>query len=179
MTELAYKFTLPGARSPFTGFIWPVGEWVEVEGEIAVCRNGIHACRPEALPRWLNDELWLVELEEIEEEREGLLLARRARLLARVEAWNEEASRELAQSCAAVITRLADEHPHDDLLQRRAQMIPEIAAGPDPSATALSMYTTAHAADEIDPGSYWAERRRQAEWLRDRLQLDAVAAGSA
>ncbi len=33
MTELAYKFTKPGAVSPFTGFEWPVGEWVEVEGE--------------------------------------------------------------------------------------------------------------------------------------------------
>ena len=34
MTELAYKFTRPGARSPFSGFMWPVGEWVEVEGEV-------------------------------------------------------------------------------------------------------------------------------------------------
>jgi hypothetical protein len=177
VTELAYKFTLPGARSPFTGFAWPVGEWVEAEGEIALCRNGIHACRPEALPRWLNDELWLVELDELEEERDGVLLARRARLLMRIESWNEETSRELARSCAAVIARLAAEHPQDELLQRRAKMIPEIADGSDPSATALSMYTTAHAADEIAPGSYWVERRRQAEWLVERLQLDGVAAG--
>jgi hypothetical protein len=179
VTELAYKFTLPGARSPFTGFVWPVGEWVEADGEIALCRSGFHACRPDALPRWLNDELWLVELDEIEEERDGLLLARRARLLVRVDAWNEETARELARSCAAVIAQLAAEHPHDDLLQRRAQMIPEIADGPDPSAAALAMYTTAHAADEIAPGSYWVERRRQAEWLRERLQLDGVAAGVA
>lgn len=179
MTELAYKFTRPGARSPFTGFAWPVGEWVEADGEIALCRNGFHACRVEALPRWLNDELWLVEVDDVEEERDGLLLARRARLLVRIEAWNEETSRELARSCAAVIERLAAEHPHDDLLRRRAQMIPEIAVGPDPSAAALSMYTTAHAADEVAPGSYWGERRRQAEWLRERLQLDTVAAGAA
>jgi hypothetical protein len=179
VTELAYKFTRPGARSPFTGFAWPVGEWVEAEGEIALCRNGIHACRVEELPRWLNDELWLVEVDDVEEERDGLLLARRARLLVRIEAWNEETSRELARSCAAVIRELAAEHPQDELLQRRAQMIPEIAGGPDPSAAALSMYTTAHAADEVAPGSYWAERRRQAEWLRERLQLDTVAAGAA
>ena len=29
MTQLAFKFTRPGARSPFTGFEWPQGEWVE------------------------------------------------------------------------------------------------------------------------------------------------------
>ena len=178
MTELAYKFTLLGARSPFTSFTWPVGEWVEAEGQLALCRNGIHACRPEALPRWLNDELWRVEVDDVAGEHEGLLLARRGRLVERIDAWDEETSRELARSCAAVITQLAAEHPHDDLLQRRAEMIPQIADGPDPSATALSMYTTAHAADEVVPGSYWVERRRQAEWLRERLELDAVASAA-
>jgi hypothetical protein len=171
VTELAYKFTRPVARSPFSGFEWPVGEWVEAEGDIGLCANGIHACRVEALPRWLDDELWRIEVDGIEEEHEGVLVARRARLLERIDAWDEEASRELAGSCAAVIRQLAAEHADDELLQRRAQMIPDIAAGPDPSATALSMYTTAHAADEVAPGSYWAERRRQAEWLRDRLGL--------
>ena len=177
MTEFAYKFLLRGARSPFTSFAWPVGEWVEADGGLEVCRNGIHACRPEALPRWLNDELWLVELDDVEAEHDGLLLARRGRLVERIDGWNEETSRRLARSCATVITRLAAEHPNDDLLQRRAEMIPQIADGPDPSATALAMYTTAHAADEVVPGSYWVERRRQAEWLREQLQLDAVAAG--
>lgn len=178
VTELAYKFTLVGARSPFTDFVWPVGEWVEVGGQLGLCRNGIHACRPEALPRWLNDELWLVELDDVDGEHDGLLLARRGRFVERIEDWNEETSRELARSCAAVITKLAAEHPDDDLLRRRAEMIPQIAEGPDPSATALAMYTTAHAADEVVPGSYWVERRRQAEWLRERLQLDAVAASA-
>jgi hypothetical protein len=178
VTEFAYKFTLPGARSPFTTFTWPIGEWVEARGPLAFCRNGIHACRPEALPRWLNDELWLIELDEVEDEQDGLLLARRGRLAERIDAWNEESSHELARSCAAVITQLAAEHPDDDLLRRRAEMIPQIADGPDPSAAALAMYTTAHAADEVVPGSYWIERRRQADWLRERLELDAVAAGA-
>ena len=170
--ELAYKFTRPGARSPFTGFEWPVGEWVEAEGELGLCRNGIHACRVEALPRWLDDELWRVEVDGVAEEREGLLVARRGRLLERVEVWNAETARELARFCAARIARLAEEHP-DPLLQRRAQMIPQIAEGPDPSATALAMYTSAHAADEVAPGSYWTERRAQAEWLVERLGLAA------
>lgn len=170
MTEVAYKFTRQGARSPFTGFAWPVGEWVEAQGEVGLCANGIHACRVEALPRWVDDELWRIEVDGIEQEHEGVLVARRGRLLDRVEAWDAETSRELARSCAALIVELAAKH-EDPLLQRRAEMIPMIADGPDPSATALSMYTTAHAADEVVPGSYWIERRRQADWLRDRLAL--------
>ncbi len=72
--------------------------------------------------------------------------------------------------CRQRIREFAAEHP-DPLLRRRAEMIPHIAEGPDPSATALSMYTTAHAVDEVLPGGYWEERRRQAEWLRERLGL--------
>jgi hypothetical protein len=170
VTEVLYKFTRPGAQSPFTGFRWPVGEWVEAEGAVGLCANGIHACRVEALPRWVDNELWRVEVDDVEHEHEGVVVARRAKLLDRVEGWNAETSRELARSCAERIVELAAEHP-DPLLQRRAEMIPQIADGPDPSATALSMYTTAHAADEVVPGSYWVERRRQAEWLCERLGL--------
>ena len=47
-----------------------------------------------------------------------------------------------------------------------------ISEGPDPSATALSMYCTAHAADLTVPDGYMDERRRQAEWLRERLRLN-------
>jgi hypothetical protein len=168
--EVAYKFTRPGARSSFTGFEWPVGEWVEVEGTVGLCANGIHACRVEALPRWVDAELWRIELEDVEVEHEGVLVARRGRLLERIEGWDADASRELARSCVARVRDAADRHP-EPLLRRRAEMIPEIAEGPDPSAVALSMYTTAHALDEVVPGSYWDERRRQAEWLRDRLGL--------
>lgn len=168
--EVAYKFTRPGARSPLTGFAWPVGEWVEAEGEVGLCANGIHACRVEALPRWIDDELWRIELDDVEIEHEGVLVARRGRLVDRIEGWNQQTSRELARSCAARVLEVAAEHP-DPLLQRRAQMIPEIAEGPDPSFAALSMYTTAHAVDEVLPGTYWEERRRQAEWLRERLGL--------
>jgi hypothetical protein len=175
VTELAYKFTLPGARSPFTGFRWPEGDWVEAAGELGLCRNGIHACRVEALPRWLNNELWLVELEDIEQEHEGVLIARRGRLLERIAGWNAETALELARSCVAQVRRLADGHP-DELVRRRAAHIAEVAESSDPSATALAMYTTAHTFDELMPGSYYDERRRQAKWLRERLELDAVTA---
>jgi hypothetical protein len=170
--ETAYKFTRAGAVSPFTGFAWPQGEWIEVEGDVALCTNGIHACRPQALPRWLDEELWRVEIEEVQEEHEGLVVARRARLLERIEAWDAEASRELARSCAVRARQLADEHS-DPLIKKMADDIGGIAEGPDPSATALSMYCTAHAFDVAVPRGYVAERRRQAEWLVERLELTA------
>jgi hypothetical protein len=172
VTELAYKFTRPGGRSPFTGFAWPVGEWIEVEGKLELCRNGIHACRAVALARWIDDELWLVELEGVEVEQDGLLLARRGRLLSRIEGWDAETSLELARSCVDRVQELAERNP-DPLVRRRADHIAQIAESQDPSATALTMYTTAHTYDDAE-GTYYEERSRQADWLRDRLQLDEV-----
>jgi hypothetical protein len=172
MSEIAYKFTRPGARSPFTGFKWPENEWVEAEGEVALCTNGIHGCRLEALPRWIDEELWRVEIEDVQEVHEGVVVARRGRLLERIEAWDADTSRELAHSCAVRARQLAEENP-DPLIRTMADDIYAIAEGSDPSATALSMYCTAHAEDIAAHGGYAAERRRQAEWLRDRLQLDA------
>ena len=127
---------------------------------------------PGALPRWIDDELWLVELDEVEEEHDGVLIARRARLLERIEAWDAETS----PSSLAPVQRVREvaERSRDPLVQGRAEMIAAIADGPDPSATALAMYTTAHTFDDVD-GSYYQERRRQAAWLRDHLQLDTVA----
>jgi len=168
--EIAYKFTRSGARSPFTGFRWQVGEWVEVEGEIGLCANGIHACRVEALPRWVDEELWRVEVEEVEAELEGVVLARRGRLVDRIAAWDAATSRELARSCARRAREIAQAHP-DPLIQKMADDTSMIAEGPDPSATALSMYCTAHAADVAEPGGYDRERRRQTEWLCARLGL--------
>jgi hypothetical protein len=177
MSELAYKFTRPGGRSAFTGFAWPVDEWIEADGHLELCKNGIHACRVEALPRWIDDELWLVELEGVELEQDGVLLARRGRLVTRIESWDAEASIELARWCVGRAQELAAKNP-DPLVRRRADHIAQIAESPDPSATALTMYTTAHSYDEAE-GTYYEERSRQADWLRNRLELDAVGAQTA
>jgi hypothetical protein len=40
------------------------------------------------------------------------------------------------------------------------------------------MYTAAHTFDDVE-GSYYEERRRQADWLRERLQLDTIGLGAA
>lgn len=37
---IAYKFLAAGGVAPFTGFRWPVGEWVEVD-RLEPCRGGI------------------------------------------------------------------------------------------------------------------------------------------
>jgi hypothetical protein len=147
---------------------------VQAEGDLVLCVNGVHACRAHALPRWLDAELWRVELDGVASELEGVAVARRGRLLERVDAWDASMSRELARWCAQRARKLADEHP-DPSIQRMAEDIGGMAKGPDQGGAALAAHCTARAAEVAFAGGYEAERRRQAEWLRDRLRLDGQA----
>ena len=83
---IAYKFLRDGEVAPFTGFTWPVGEWVRAD-DVELCRSGIHACRPRDLPFWLGRHLWEIELagEIVEQERK--VVAQRGRLLERLGTW--------------------------------------------------------------------------------------------
>jgi hypothetical protein len=116
---LAYKFLEQGAIGPFSGFPWPApgathpGEWVSARQPLEPCGPGIHACRTQDLPFWLNDELWEIELNgEVVEERQGLI-AEHGRLLRRYEDW-PPAAVELARGCSRnardTAVRALDDH---------------------------------------------------------------------
>jgi hypothetical protein len=168
----ALKFLRPGRIGPFTKVEWPSpGVWLDTDGEPELCKSGIHALRPSALPFWLAEELWRVELDDVRETTSGLVLARRGRLLERVSAWNDETAREFARACLAAL-------PQDgnDIAQQRAadavMAAQEVTAGL--SAAAVG-YITAKAAEASRPGGYDEERVRQASWLEERLGLSGSA----
>ena len=101
----AYKFLADGAAGRFSGFTWPQpeggkpGAWI-VADAVDVCRSGVHACRTRDLLDWIDDELWEVELDGELEEQESMILARRGRLLRRIEAWDAAAAAAFADDCA-------------------------------------------------------------------------------
>jgi hypothetical protein len=95
---LALKFLTADGKGPQTKFEWPLprktkrgrwhpGRWVTVSGELEVCKRGIHACLPDQARQWMNDRLFVIELQEVVEQRDKLL-ARRGRLLREVEEWS-------------------------------------------------------------------------------------------
>jgi hypothetical protein len=169
----ALKFLRPGRVGPFTEVEWPSpGVWLESNGEPELCKSGIHALRPSALPMWLAEELWHVELDDVRETRSGFVLARRARLLDRVSAWNDETAREFARACLAALPR---GDGNEIVRQRCADAVKaaqEVSAG---SSAAAVGYITAKAAEADRPGGYDEERARQAAWLEERLGLSGSA----
>jgi len=101
----AYKFTRPGAVGLLTGFSWPQpalgspGSWVEASSA-AMCRAGIHACRPAQLPFWVAEELWVIELDGEVVESATKLVAERGRLVEPVEAWSAGGDVAFGRDCA-------------------------------------------------------------------------------
>ena len=86
---MAYKFLHAGGVGLFSGFAWPLpeggepGAWVAIEGDPVRCTNGIHACDAAALVDWIDDELWVIELNGAVSTSDGVLVAAQGRLLDR------------------------------------------------------------------------------------------------
>jgi hypothetical protein len=164
----AYKFLTSDGLGVFSRFAWPLpngapGPWVE--SEIDPCRSGIHACRPADLPYWVAPSLYEIELDEPVDEQAIKFVARRGRLLRRIDAWDETTRRAYEQMCIARAGELVAPAP------------PQIAAGaPTPEqqlgGPALLGFIAAQIAELLGGAdAYLEERRRQSEWLVERLAL--------
>jgi hypothetical protein len=166
---IAYKFLRPDATSVFTGFRWPLphqgpGQWVEAP--VQACRSGVHACRLSDLPLWLGRVLYEVELDGDIVTEPTKVIASRARLLRRVEAWDDEVRSAYTRMCADRAHRLA-RSVSPPLRGWEAVIDPSVPEGP-----ALLGFVSARIAEEIDGiAGYQAERSRQTDWLADRLDL--------
>ena len=129
---------------------------------IEPCRSGIHACRAVEVPHWLGlGELWEVELAGVEVD-DRKLVARRGRLVRQVEGWNEETQRAFVAACA-------------ERAEPRGAQAPEIAqaAAAVPGMTPQAAGFISARVAEVAGGAsaYDAERRAQADWLIEALDL--------
>lgn len=120
MTQL-YKFTRSDG-SPCHGGdgMWALprnkqpGAWRTVEGDLVPCENGLHLCRPQDLLYWLGEALWEAEHDGEIIEANNKVVVRHARLLRRVDAWNDTTARLFAVHCAASVLPIYEKrHPND------------------------------------------------------------------
>lgn len=165
---IAYKFLDQGRVAPFTGFRWPVEEWVEAE-RVDPCRGGIHACRVRNLPIWMGAELWQIELDGDIVERDRKLVAARGRLTQPVSGWNEDLLRAFGRFCAARTRKRVG------YLPVLSGFIADIDRFLSQGRIPIAGFAAARAAELSDgPAAYERERELQAVWLAERLGLGAV-----
>jgi len=112
MSDTYYKFLRDDGRSPCAGYNWPLpsgkrpGKWVSVEGKLEECRNGIHACTAANLIEWIDVRLYVIEFAGEVYTAGQKVYGRKARLVSRVDAWNDRAARLFAADCAEHVAHL-------------------------------------------------------------------------
>ena len=175
----AYKILSEG-RSPFTGWRWPLpageqpGDWVQAEGPIGLCTNGIHAATTEQLPHWLGMELWEIELDGEIIDHAAALIASRARLVRPIDAWDDGMRQDYARWCLTRAEQLTESYPPGaGLVAKVGHTIWWGGAGPAGYFTAMLAGERAsgrHDGAEYDV-AFTAERALQTDWLCQTLSL--------
>ena len=98
---MLYKFTGADGSSTNGGWgRWHLGRWRTVSGPLLPCRRGLHMCREKDLVLWLAPALWEAEVDGEVIEADDKVVARKARIVRRVEAWDDRTARLFAADCA-------------------------------------------------------------------------------
>jgi hypothetical protein len=136
-STLALKFLGVGAIGPYSGFAWPKprgsrpGKWVHVDGDLDMCRRGIHACTFAQATRWLREECYVIELRDVVSDDGEKLLARSGRLVRRVDSWDQRAMVRYAADCAAhVLPAFEKKYPKDNRPRKAIQVARKWARSP-------------------------------------------------
>lgn len=171
-----FKFLQGGAKGPLTGFEWAANVWVETREPLAPCRSGAHLLRPHDLAHWMHEELWRAELDGEWIEGGDCIVARRARITERIDAWSGSDGERFAQACHARLgTRLTlatDPGMREHLTNYQWAVNWHI----ERKNTAMAGYVSALglaqlAKDETPQEAFRRERTWQSEWLVRELQL--------
>ena len=101
-----YEWSLPTKNDDGT---WTPGDWTEpIEGDLVACEHGYHLADKSQLVQWLGRDIYAAEAEEAHNDGEKWV-ARRVRLMRKIETWNDRTARLFAVWCAREALKLVDD----------------------------------------------------------------------
>ncbi|HVT10236.1 MAG TPA: hypothetical protein VHO67_22405 [Polyangia bacterium] len=183
---IAYKFLTRDGRGPITLWPWPrpsagaEGAWVEAGGPLGLCRHGVHACRVDELVYWIHEDLWRVELNGPFVEGQDCVVAARARLVGRIEAWSGGGAQRFAVAVRDHAAAQIAHHPERPRLQGYVDDASWHVDNGFPESPALAALCSAMAVAQTQagPGSgdpvesaYRRERAWQSAWIAREMRL--------
>ncbi len=120
-----YKCLTRDGKGPYSNFKWPlpkngeVGAWVKTKGPLVMCENGIHVCTANQLSWWINEHIYTIEIRGQKKSDNNKLLVREARLVHRIETWDNRSARLFACDCAERVLPIF-EKAYPDVVSVRA-----------------------------------------------------------
>jgi hypothetical protein len=91
------------------------GKWMKVTGDLVPCKNGLHVMRLGDLLVWAAKHLYEVEVRGEVLPADDKVVARQARVLRKVDTWNDRNLRLFACDCAERVLPLFEkDHPNDN-----------------------------------------------------------------
>ena len=191
MTNLLYKF-LKQDGSPTHGpsdFRWPMpngepGEWLEVDGPLVPCENGLHLVRFSGLLDWAAPKLYVAEQEgESVPKDSNILVCRKARLMRGVETWTDRNLRLFACDCAERVMPIFERQRPNDERPRRCIAVSRLfadglATSEELTAAGTAARAAAWAAAEAATGAA-ARAASGAAWAAVEAAAGAAAGAAA
>jgi len=110
---------------------WKSGKWMpKVKGELEPCMNGYHICRPTDLIHWLDEAIFEVEYKGKLVKDSDKCVVREARLLRKIETWDEKSARLFAADCAERVLPIYEkEYPNNNAPRKTIQAVRDYANG--------------------------------------------------
>ena len=132
-----------------------IGKWMPAIKDIQPCERGYHFVNIEQLPQWIGPTLYEIEVRGQVIHEADKSVAEQARLIRKVETWNDKNLRLYAADCAKRILGLYEkQYPKDDRPRKAIQATRDFAYGlitKDAAyAAAAAAYAAANAAYAAD-----------------------------
>ena len=129
---------------------WTPGAWMpKVKGKLMPCERGYHICRRQDLIYWLEEAIFEVEYRGVIVEDDQKCVVREARLLRKIETWDEKTVRLFAADCAEKVLPIYEsEYPDDDRPRKAIQAARDYANGKIKKAARSAAWSAALSAVE-------------------------------
>ncbi len=134
-----------------------MGKWMPAIKDIRPCERGYHFVNIEQLPQWLGPTLYEIEVRGQIIHQADKSVAEQARLIRKVETWNNKTLRLYAADCAERVLGLYEkQYPKDDRPRKAIQAARDFANGLITKDAAAKAATNAAYAAACANGAYAA-----------------------